>query len=509
MLVSELQSSFLLLQIGEPLFDERRIGHYQHFLNENGEQLCQVEGDVLSRWFPQLDIDCPGSSYIIPFSGKHEDRTLVDHDCPLVVDFEMLDGSRLKRCQDIHYRIENTVPGNLRRIVCHTSQWSHVDKYLRLLNTPSGPLEEGNSCSVADYGGTVVGRELVCPRAQLTIEGPLSPRSRYLLICPACTIARLPLNYHGDEYAMTDITQQAQDIREQLPDTADVTPEDIEARLDTLANDYQVPIEEARRSVLNTYSEEMDAEPDDIQTQTESVDLATIDDDEQWVDITAKLVDLWEPRSDAIAQVGLLGDETGTIKFTKWAKSDLPKLHEDRVYRLTNVVTDEYQGQYSVKLNRTTGIEQLDTQMEVGDNAIETEGALVDIQTGSGLIKRCPEQDCTRVLQNGRCSEHGDVEGEFDLRIKGVLDDGDTIQEVLFDRDATETLTGITLEEAQQMAMDALDTEVVGDKMREQTLGQYYRVAGPVMGRYLLVNDFDTLDEPPSHEDVLIRARSM
>ena len=308
---------------------------------------------------------------------------------------------------------------------------------------------------------------------------------------------------------MTDITQQAQDIREQLPDTADVTPEDIEARLDTLANDYQVPIEEARRSVLNTYSEEMDAEPDDIQTQTESVDLATIDDDEQWVDITAKLVDLWEPRSDAIAQVGLLGDETGTIKFTKWAKSDLPKLHEDRVYRLTNVVTDEYQGQYSVKLNRTTGIEQLDTQMEVGDNAIETEGALVDIQTGSGLIKRCPEQDCTHVLQNGRCSEHGDVEGEFDLRIKGVLDDGDTIQEVLFDRDATETLTGITLEEAQQMAMDALDTEVVGDKMREQTLGQYYRVAGPVMGRYLLVNDFDTLDEPPSHEDVLIRARSM
>jgi replication factor A1 len=308
---------------------------------------------------------------------------------------------------------------------------------------------------------------------------------------------------------MTDITQQAQDIHEQLPETTDVTTDDIEARLDTLVNDYQVPIEEARRTVLNTYLEDTDTDPDDIQNSNESVDLATIDDDEQWVDITAKVADLWEPRSDSIAQVGLLGDETGTIKFTKWAKSDLPELHEDRVYQLTNVVTDEYEGRYSVKLNRTTGIEEVDIEMEVGDDTVEVEGALVDIQSGSGLIKRCPNEDCTRVLQNGRCSEHGDVEGEFDLRIKGVLDDGDTIQEVLFDCEATETLTGITLDEAQQMAMDALDTEVVGDEMRERTLGQYYRVAGPVMGRYLLADDFDSIDEHPAHEDVLIRARSI
>lgn len=308
---------------------------------------------------------------------------------------------------------------------------------------------------------------------------------------------------------MTDVAHQAQDIQDQLPADADVPLDAIEERLETLVNEYKVPMEEARRSVISTYLAESGADSEDLRGSNEEVDLVDITEPDQWVDVTAKVVDLWEPRSDAIGQVGLLGDETGTIKFTKWAKSDLPELHEDRVYHLGNVVSDEYQGQYSVKLNRTTTIEEVDMEMEVGDNSTEAEGALVDIQSGSGLIKRCPEEDCTRVLQNGRCSEHGEVEGDFDLRIKGVIDDGETVQEILFNQEATEELTGISLQEAQDMAMDALDTSVVGDEMRDRTLGHYYWVSGPTMGRYLLVDDFEELDEQPTHEELLIRARSL
>jgi replication factor A1 len=241
----------------------------------------------------------------------------------------------------------------------------------------------------------------------------------------------------------------------------------------------------------------------------EHVELASIDTAEQWVDVTAKVVELWDPRSDAVGQVGLLGDESGTIKFTKWAKSDLPALEEDQVYDLGNVVTDEYQGNYSVKLNKTTTIEAVDEDIEVGDNSVTVEGALVDIQSGSGLIKRCPEEDCTRVLQNGRCNEHGEVEGEFDLRIKGVLDDGNEVHEIIFDQEATEELTGIELAEAKEMAMDALDTTVVADEMREDTLGRYYRVTGPTLGRYVLVNDLEVLSGPVDAESVLIKARSI
>lgn len=306
----------------------------------------------------------------------------------------------------------------------------------------------------------------------------------------------------------SDVRQHAEDIHDQLPDGVDVTTGEIEDRLTSFVA-YQVPLDEARRSVISHYRDETDADRAAIDSDTPEVDLAAIDAPEQWVDVTAKVVDLWEPRSDAIAQVGLLGDETGTIKFTTWAKSDLPALAEGRVYHLSNVVTDEYQGQYSIKLNRTTTIDEIDRDIEVGDNSIEAEGALVAIQSGSGLIKRCPEEDCTRVLQNGRCADHGEGEGEFDLRIKGVIDDGATVQEVIFDHERTEDVAAISLAEAEEMAMEALDTAVVGDEIQRKTLGRYYRVEGPVMGRYLLVNAVDAPEETPDPAALLTRARAI
>src|SRR6056297_3290181 len=312
---------------------------------------------------------------------------------------------------------------------------------------------------------------------------------------------------------MSELREHAEDIHEQFSDHLEIDVDDVEERLSTLVDEYRVPVDEARRSVTNHYLDEAGLERDALGGGggggSELIAVGDIDEDEAWHTVEAKLVDLWEPRSDSIAQVGLLGDESGTIKFVKWAESDLPELEEGAVYRLGNVVTDEYEGRFSVKLNSTTTIDELDEEIEVGDDAEEVEGALVDIQSGSGLIKRCPEEDCTRVLQNGRCNEHGEVEGEFDLRIKGVIDDGTDVHEVIFDEEATEALTGIGLEEAKQMAKDALDTTVVADEMKAKILGKYYRVTGPTFGRYVLANETALLNDQPDPESVLIRARSM
>jgi replication factor A1 len=266
-----------------------------------------------------------------------------------------------------------------------------------------------------------------------------------------------------------------------------------------------------RTTGIEEVDEDLDVDaPESGRGENAQVELAAIDTDEQWIDVTAKVTELWEPRSESISQVGLLGDETGTIKFVSFATSELPELDEGAVYRLENVVTDEYQGDFSVKLNRTTSIERVEEDIEVGDNTVEAEGVLIDIQNGSGLIKRCPNDDCTRVLQNGRCSEHGEVEGEFDLRIKGVLDDGNEVQETIFDREATAELGGIGLEEAKEMAMDALDTTVVADEINETVLGRYYRVSGPTLGRYLLVNEMAEISGPTTDpEELLIKARSI
>jgi replication factor A1 len=310
--------------------------------------------------------------------------------------------------------------------------------------------------------------------------------------------------------ADADLQRHAEEIHDQFSDELDLTVEDVHERLDTLVNEYRVPADEARRSVVSTYLDEAGMDRDQMGSGgNETVKAAEIDQDEQWIDLRVTVADLWEPRSDAVAQVGLLGDESGTTKFVAFETSDLPELEEGKSYALGNVVTDEYEGSYSVKLNRTTSITELDEQVEVGDDSTEVEGALVDIQDGSGLIKRCPEEGCTRVLQNGRCNEHGEGDGEYDLRIKGVLDDGDEVHELIFNKEATEDLTGIELEEAIEMAKDALDTEVVVEDMRGSILGQYYRVRGPTLGRYVLANETERLAGPVDPESTLIKARSI
>jgi replication factor A1 len=205
------------------------------------------------------------------------------------------------------------------------------------------------------------------------------------------------------------------------------------------------------------------------------------------------VVTVWEANSDSISQSGLIGDETGTIKFVKWVKADLPDLEEGRSYHLKNLVTDEFQGRFSVKLNRTSQIDPLDIDVEVGSQAAEFSGALVDVQKGSGLIKRCPV--CKRSLAKGICSEHGKVEGIYDLRIKAVLDDGRRVQDVLINRETTERLVGLTLDQAKQMAMEALDHEVVRTFIENRLVGRYFGVTGPRVDRYILVEAIN--DAPP------------
>jgi replication factor A1 len=237
---------------------------------------------------------------------------------------------------------------------------------------------------------------------------------------------------------------------------------------------------------------EVDVEARPASKAAEPAKVVEINEAGQWVDLTVKVAQLWEANSESISQSGLVGDETGTIKFVKWVKADLPDLVEGKSYRLKNLVTDEFQGRFSVKLNRTSAIEPLDVDIEIGSVAAEFSGALVDVQKGSGLIKRCPV--CKRSLAKGVCSEHGKVDGTYDLRIKAVLDDGRRVQDVLMNRETTERLVDLTLEEAKQMAMEALDHEIVRSVIESKLMGRYYSITGPRVDRYLLV---ESISEVP------------
>ncbi|MFD1514109.1 DNA-binding protein [Halomarina rubra] len=68
------------------------------------------------------------------------------------------------------------------------------------------------------------------------------------------------------------------------------------------------------------------------------------------VDIEGRISKLWTPSHPSIAQVGLLEDATGTVKFTSWARSNQPWLAEGDVVRLRNVAWNYYGERVSVAL---------------------------------------------------------------------------------------------------------------------------------------------------------------
>jgi replication factor A1 len=265
------------------------------------------------------------------------------------------------------------------------------------------------------------------------------------------------------------VKEIAKEIRKKFSELgADVPQKEIESKLDLLVNQYKVPEEEARRTVFNQYVRDLKLH----RTSSGDSPLTKVKDitsDGRWISMKARVVQLWENEKPSISQIGLLGDETG------------------KSYIFNNLVTDSWQGRFSVKMNKTTTIVPTE-DVEVASSDSSITGAIVDVQSGSGLVKRCPE--CNRILIKGACVDHGKQEGEYDLRVKAVIDDGRTAQDIILNQEMTYKVTGIDVKVAKKMAMDAVDPAVVLDEIKRILLGKYFTVKGPVLGsRYLLVKD--------------------
>ena len=283
----------------------------------------------------------------------------------------------------------------------------------------------------------------------------------------------------------------AEEIKEEFSKVGvDVPVDEIEEKLRTLVDKYYVPLDEAKRSVANSLAKKYGVAK--VVGVSETLErIADIDAPKKWVNLKGKVVQIWKSESDVISQVGLIGDESGFVRFVKWKSADLPDLEEEKCYLLKNVVTDYWQGQYSIKLNRNSEIIPLEEDIEVASQEVVKEGAIVSVQQGSGLIKRCPM--CKRVIVKGICNEHGKVEGVYDLRIKAVIDDGKSPQDILFNKEITEELTGISIEQAKEWVREYLDPSVVQSEIAKKILGRYFVVKGSIVGQYLLVESFERL----------------
>jgi len=187
---------------------------------------------------------------------------------------------------------------------------------------------------------------------------------------------------------------------------------------------------------------------------------------------------------------GVVADESGRLPFTDWEAR--PELREGSELRVEEVYVREFRGVPQVNLSEYTSVTPLGRSIDVDDEAtrlpiaeavgtgglfdVEVVGNVLEVRDGSGLIERCP--DCGRVLQNGQCRAHGDVDGEDDMRVKAIVDDGTGTVTAMLDRELTESIYGDTMEQAMTAARDAMNKEVVADEIRQRIVGREYRVRG-------------------------------
>ena len=271
----------------------------------------------------------------------------------------------------------------------------------------------------------------------------------------------------------------------------DIDVNEVASRVDTLVNQFKVPAAEAEKSVVSYFLRKLGVERSEYYTgygENPTMSIADLpNEDGIWVNLRIKVADIWENTSEYMQQVGIIGDETGRTKFVLWKNAGKPPMIEGKSYLIENVVTNLYNERISITFNKTSTITELDDDIEVGNVSTEYTGVLVAIKPNSGLIKRCPE--CNRRTVGGACTEHGNVDGIYDIRIMGVLDNGTSAQDVLLDADMTDKVWGHTLDDAVQMAVDSLDAEVVIENMRTELVGRYYTVKGSIMDTMILVSD--------------------
>jgi len=313
-----------------------------------------------------------------------------------------------------------------------------------------------------------------------------------------------------------DVNEEAQDLVERLEDdyADEVTVDDVAEKIQSFV-DYGVPDDEAVQGAVSKLTDELDVSRDELfgessdseeQGDAEFVDISDIDTGDEWVSLNVKVTHLWDNDSESISQVGVLDDGTSSIKFVAWSKSDVPLFTEGDTYELRNVVTreEEYNGEerMAVHLNKATEVEMSDVEVTPSTEEQTMTGALLALQSGSGLIER--DEDGQVV--------DSDYEGETenDLRIRAVFDTGENVYTVYLDQELTEAATGITLEEAKSMARDALDRSVVQDEMEPMLAGRYFTVTGNIRGDAIFASEFEEAGAPDADvESMLVRARSL
>ena len=238
--------------------------------------------------------------------------------------------------------------------------------------------------------------------------------------------------------------------------------------------------------------------------QMNQMDISSLSDGSRDVNITVEIHE-WEKRTftrDGVEKYlwsGKIADNTGQCRMSAW--QDLPISEDDLpvCVKLSGVRVRAWQGIPDITVDRADQVEVLaDTPWEEkvdlsnqeieisvselarggGRIGVKTQGVFVSIRDDSGVIMRCPE--CRRTLKDGVCSIHGAVEGNQDIRLRFVIDDGAGNVSVILNSECTQMLLGMNEKGIQARVEEMGDDGFVSDLRR-----QFFAKMLSVSGRFL------------------------
>ena len=223
------------------------------------------------------------------------------------------------------------------------------------------------------------------------------------------------------------------------------------------------------------------------------------------IEITGKILEIEKKENETadgkkINFFGIIADETGKIQFTAWHDF---KLKKEDVVTISGGYIRSWKGipqisfdersqvtKQSKNLIKKDSIQTSKVPMHVlvergGAFDIIVEGTIIEIQAGSGLIKRCSE--CNRVLWNDECKIHGKNDGIIDMRIKLVADDGTGAVNVVLNKDLSEEILDIKFDDYKKLIEDDNNNDVIKNEIESKLFTKRLQIQGNAMS-----DDFGT-----------------
>jgi replication factor A1 len=208
-------------------------------------------------------------------------------------------------------------------------------------------------------------------------------------------------------------------------------------------------------------------------------------------------------------------DPTGICRLTAWSELPIDEGSVPLAIRLSNVRVRSWQGTPDLTVDRIEQAEILDAipweAIDASTHSVEVDfsellsggsrsgvtstATVISVQSGSGIIHRCP--DCKKAMRDGACRDHGPQAGNEDLRLRIILDDGQTNGALILNRQSAEAFLGQTMADVQTATKDDGGEAFLAD-LRSRMLGRRHTFTGRAMidaqGALIMADNFALTD---------------